>query len=65
MEEVYDELYENADKIDLEDLVDQLLDEHLDSEEGGKGGGKPIEDENGNPVSKSKSLYKRTKTRNT
>ena len=56
MEEVYDELYENADKIDLEDLVDQLLDEHLDSEEGGKGGGKPIEDENGNPVSKSKIL---------
>ena len=49
MEEVYDELYENADKIDLEDLVDPLLDEHLDSEEGGKGGGKPIEDENGNP----------------
>ena len=57
MEEVYDELYENADKIDLEDLVDQLLDEHLDSEEGGSGGGQPVEDENGNLISKSRPSY--------
>jgi len=29
-EEVYDDLYKNADKIDIDDLVDKLLDEHLD-----------------------------------
>ena len=58
MEEVYDELYENADKINIEDLVDQLLDEHLDGEDDGQGdGGQPEEDENGNLVSKSKPKY--------
>lgn len=31
-EEVYDDLYEKADKIDIQDLLDQLLDEHLDGE---------------------------------
>ena len=31
-EEIYDELYENAEKIDIEDLVDKLLDEHIDGE---------------------------------
>ena len=31
-EEVYDDLYEKADKIDISDLMDQLLDEHLDGE---------------------------------
>ena len=56
MEEVYDELYENADKIDIEDLVDQLLDEHLDDEDG-QGSGQPQEDENGNLVSKSRPKY--------
>ena len=33
-EEVYDDLYENAEKIDIQDLLDQLLDEHLDDSEG-------------------------------
>jgi predicted metal-dependent peptidase len=33
-EEIYDDLYENATKIDLEDLLDQLLDEHLDGKDG-------------------------------
>jgi predicted metal-dependent peptidase len=56
MEEVYDSLYENADKIDIEDLVNKLLDEHLDGEEG-EGGGKPEEDANGNLVSKSRPKY--------
>jgi predicted metal-dependent peptidase len=56
MEEVYDSLYENADKIDLEDLVNKLLDEHLDGEEG-EGGGQPEEDANGNLVSKSRPKY--------
>ena len=34
-EEVYDDLYENADKIDIEDLLQKVLDDHL--EEDGKG----------------------------
>lgn len=29
-EEIYEELYENADKIDIQDLLDSLLDDHLD-----------------------------------
>ena len=60
MEEVYDSLYENADKIDIEQLVDQLLDEHLDDDNNSPAGGddgKPQEDENGNLVSKSKPSY--------
>ena len=42
-EEVYDILYENAEKIDISSLVDKLLDDHMDSEgdgEGGEGDGK-------------------------
>jgi predicted metal-dependent peptidase len=31
-EEVYDDLEKNADKIDIDDLVDKLLDEHLDGD---------------------------------
>jgi predicted metal-dependent peptidase len=39
-EEVYDLLYENAEKIDINKLVDMLLDEHLDGEgEDGDGDG--------------------------
>lgn len=34
-EQVYDDLYENAEKIDLKDLMDQLLDEHLDDDDNG------------------------------
>ena len=50
-EEVYDDLYENAEKIDISKLLEQMLDEHLDGEgddgEGddgdkeGKGKGRP------------------------
>jgi len=36
-EEVYDALYENAEKINIDKLVGQMLDEHLDG--GGDGGG--------------------------
>jgi predicted metal-dependent peptidase len=45
-EEVYDKLYENAEKIDLGKLIEQLLDDHLDGEgddsegEGGEKDGK-------------------------
>ena len=44
-EEIYDILYENAEKIDINDLIDKMLDEHLDgdSQDGGDG----EEDENG------------------
>ena len=32
-EEVYDDLYENAEKISLDDLIDKLLDEHMDGDD--------------------------------
>ena len=38
-EEVYDILYENAEKIDLDDLIDKMLDDHLDEEEDDSNGG--------------------------
>lgn len=41
-EQVYDDLYENAEKISMQDLIDQLLDDHLDGDKG-QGDG----DENG------------------
>lgn len=37
-EEVYDYLYENAEKIDIDQLMEQLLDEHLDPDEDGEDG---------------------------
>ena len=46
-EEVYDILYENAEKININDLIDKLLDEHMDGEgidgdkDGGEGNGRP------------------------
>jgi predicted metal-dependent peptidase len=43
-EEIYDDLYENAEKIDIGSLIDKMLDEHLD----GEGGGSGEEDEDGN-----------------
>lgn len=36
-EQVYDDLYKNADKIDMDDLIDQLLDDHMDSDDDGDG----------------------------
>lgn len=41
-EEVYDDLYEQADKIDLDQLLDKILDEHMDHE-----GGNDSDDEDG------------------
>ena len=43
-EEVYDDLYENADKINIDELMKRLLDEHLDgnpADGDGEGGDKP------------------------
>jgi predicted metal-dependent peptidase len=50
-EEVYDKLYENAEKINIDDLVNQLIDEHLDgTDEGsGDGGGDGGKDGKGRP----------------
>jgi predicted metal-dependent peptidase len=47
-EEVYDDLYKNAKKIDINDLLGQMLDEHLD-DEGENGGGEGDEEGNGRP----------------
>lgn len=58
MEEIYDDLMANAETIDMDSLIDQLLDEHLEGDDGdSEGSGKPEEDENGNLVSKSKPKY--------
>ena len=52
-EEVYDDLYANADKIDIDKLMKQLLDEHLDEDgedgEDGEGSGNSGEGKNGRP----------------
>lgn len=45
-EEVYDILYENAEKIDISSLLDKLLDEHMDGDDEG-GGGEGDEDKDG------------------
>ena len=42
-EEIYDLLYENAEKIDMSQLIDKLLDEHLDGD--GQDGGSGDEDD--------------------
>jgi predicted metal-dependent peptidase len=46
-EEVYDDLYENAEKIDIGSLIDKLLDDHLDGEGDGEGGDKDGGDKKG------------------
>jgi predicted metal-dependent peptidase len=46
-EEVYDDLYEKAEKIDISDLLDQVLDEHLDGE--GEGDGDQENESKGRP----------------
>jgi predicted metal-dependent peptidase len=33
-EEVYDDLYKNAEKLDIEDLLDKMIDDHVDGEDG-------------------------------
>jgi predicted metal-dependent peptidase len=46
-EEVYDDLFENADKIDIEDLLDKVLDDHLEDADGeGNGQGEGNGDDN-------------------
>jgi len=38
-EEIYDELYENAEKIDINELMKRMLDEHVDGDDDGNGDG--------------------------
>ena len=46
-EEVYDKLMENVQKIDISDLVDKLLDDHLDGDDEGEGGGDDGDEKDG------------------
>jgi predicted metal-dependent peptidase len=47
-EEVYDDLYENAEKINMSDLIEKLLDDHMDGDEEGSGSGGKDGDNKGN-----------------
>jgi predicted metal-dependent peptidase len=46
-EEVYDYLYENAEKININDLIDKIIDEHMDGDDGEGGGNGPGGDKDG------------------
>ena len=52
--EIYDELYANADKIDINELLDKMLDEHLEDEDGADGAGDGDEGEDGKKSSRVK-----------
>lgn len=49
-EEVYDDLFKNAQKINLDDLTKQLLDQHLDMEDDANGNGNEESDGKGRPT---------------
>ena len=38
-EEIYDDLYENAEKIDIETLIERMIDEHMDGDQESDGSG--------------------------
>lgn len=46
-EAVYDDLYDKADKIDLQSLIDQMIDDHVDGDGDGEGEGDGDQDGNG------------------
>lgn len=46
-EEIYDDIMQNIDYIDIEDLIDKMLDDHLDSEGEGSGQGEGDESKEG------------------
>jgi predicted metal-dependent peptidase len=50
-EEIYDILYNQAEKINLDDLVDRMIDEHLEADEDGRGSD-GLDDEDRPPNSK-------------
>ena len=59
-EQVYDILYEKADKIDMNSLIDQLLDDHIDGEGDDEGEGKDGEGKDGEGKGKGKGRPKLT-----
>jgi predicted metal-dependent peptidase len=48
-EEIYNHLFENAEKININQLIDRLLDDHLDGEGEGEGEGEGDKDGKGRP----------------
>ena len=48
-EEVYDILYEKADKIDISSLLDKMIDEHMDGDDEQDGGGSGDQEGKGRP----------------
>ena len=42
-EEIYDDLYEKAEKINVEDLIDQMIDDHMEGEESHDGEGEEVD----------------------
>ena len=61
-EEVYDDLYDKADKIDISDLLQQVLDDHLEDKEGeGSGDGEDGDQEGGKRPKLSKEERERIK----
>ena len=48
-EEVYDILYEKADKIDINDLLNRMIDDHIDGDDEQDGGGDGNEEGKGRP----------------
>lgn len=49
-DEIYDDLFKNAEKIDLDGLLDQLLDDHMNDGEGGGEGGESRDGSGGAPA---------------
>ena len=62
-EEIYDDLYENAEKINLSDLIDKLLDDHLDGEGDGDDGDEDGDEKSGRGKKPKLSAEERQKIR--
>jgi predicted metal-dependent peptidase len=62
-EEIYDDLYENAEKINLSDLIDKLLDDHLDGEGDGDDGDEDGDEKSGRGKKPKMSAEERQKIR--
>ena len=62
-EEIYDILYEKAEKIDIGKLLDQMIDEHLDGNDEGGGGGSVDGNEEGKGKRPSMSAEERQRVR--
>jgi predicted metal-dependent peptidase len=55
-EEIYDHIYENAEKISIDELIERLLDDHLDGEDGDGEGGDGSEKGQGSSKGRPKQL---------